>query len=66
MSHAAEMELAEYEGAAEAFQRLAMAKKWLCKLCGDPPVSRDELDVFMDNGYICAHCDARHESFMRD
>lgn len=66
MSHAAEFELAQFEEDAAKFQALAIAKKWLCKLCGDPPVSRDELDVFMDNGYVCAHCEASHARFMRD
>lgn len=65
MSHAAEIELAEYEEAAEKFAALASAKKWICKICGETP-SRDELDEFMDNGYVCPHCNARHERFMRD
>jgi len=65
MSHAAEFELEQYEEAAAKFDKLALVKGWVCKVCSDTP-SREELDQFLENDHVCPHCMAAYERHMRD
>ncbi len=65
MSMVAELELERYGEAEAAFAHVARRKGWLCKVCGETPL-KDEFDAFYESDFVCPHCQAHYERFMRD